>query len=199
MSDAETIAWYDARARDYADRFAAAKQDRHLAAFRARLPENARVLDLGCGPGHAAAQLAAEGHETEAWDAAKGMVALAARHPGVTARQARFGDLQAEARYHGIWANFSLLHAPRADFPGHIAAIARALRPGGVFHLGMKTGADAARDHLGRSYTFYTSAELEAALAAAGLAVVSRTTGAETGFAGTEDPFVILLAEKPHA
>ncbi len=199
MSDSQTIAWYDGMARDYAARFGAQKQDRSLAAFAARLPAGARVLDLGCGPGHAAAQLAAGGHSAEAWDAAEGMVALAARHPGVTARQARFEDLRAEAEYDGIWANFSLLHAPRADFPNHIAAIARALRPGGLFHLGMKTGEDSRRDHLGRNYTFHTQDQLEAALGDAGLRVLSRTTGREKGFAGTEDPFVILLSEKPHA
>lgn len=199
MSDHETIAVYDSRAQDYADRFNPQKEDRNLTAFIKRLPAGAPVLDLGCGPGNAAARLADAGFAVEAWDAAPGMIALAARHKGVAARQARFDDLDATGVYGGIWANFSLLHAPRKAFAHHITAISKALRPGGVFHIGMKTGADADRDGLGRAYTYYSIAELRAALSQAGLAVLSRQTGQDKGFAGTVDPWVILLAEKPDA
>ena len=55
--DPETIAVYDARARDYADMFDTENSGRHLRAFRETLPDGARVLDLGCGPGNTAAIL----------------------------------------------------------------------------------------------------------------------------------------------
>ena len=58
----------------------------------------------------------------------------------IDARLARFDELDAVARYDGIWANFSLLHAPRAEMPGNLARISRALRPGGWLHLGLKLG-----------------------------------------------------------
>lgn len=199
MSDAETIAVYDKRAQDYADRFSPLKEDRHLTAFIEKLPAASPVLDLGCGPGNAAARLADAGFTVDAWDAAPGMVAMTARHNGVTARLAQFDDLDATRHYGGIWANFSLLHAPRAAFPCHIAAISKALRPGGVFHIGMKTGTDADRDGLGRAYTYYSIAELEDALLQTGFTVISQHTGQDAGFAGTVDPWVILLAEKPSA
>lgn len=199
MSDPETIAVYDRRAQDYADRFSGPKEDRHLIAFIARLPAGAPVLDLGCGPGQASARLAEAGFAVEAWDAAAGMVALAALLNGVTARQARFDDLRAQGVYGGIWANFSLLHAPRQEFPVHLAAIFRALRPGGLLHLGMKTGTGQGRDRLGRAYSYYSIAELEDFLGRSGLTVLSRSTGEDAGLAGPVEPWAILLAEKPLA
>ena len=194
--DPETIAVYDARARDYAERFDAINPGRHLRAFLERLPENARVLDLGCGPGNAAAAMARTGHAAEAWDPSTEMIGLARLHQGVSARQASFDDLDAEAEYHGIWANFSLLHAPREKMDSHLAAIARALRPGGIFHIGMKTGDGAARDGIGRRYTFYSEQDLQARLARAGFSVTTRDAGADKGLAGTVDPWVVLLAHK---
>ena len=74
------------------------------------------------------------------------MVDLARRHPGVDAQLAGFDDVSGVAVYDGIWANFSLLHAPKADMPRHLAAVARALRPGGVLSIGLKTGTGEASD-----------------------------------------------------
>lgn len=57
------------------------------------------------------------------------MIALARQVPGITTRQARFDEITATAAYDGIWANFSLLHAPRAAFPGHLARLHRRCAP----------------------------------------------------------------------
>ncbi|MCV6591402.1 MAG: SAM-dependent methyltransferase, partial [Silicimonas sp.] len=98
--------------------------------------------------------------------------------------------------YDGIHANFSLLHAPKIEMPGHLGRISRALRPRGVFHIGMKTGTGEARDALGRFYAYYQEDELTALLAAAGLNVIAKDRGREKGLAGTVDPWMILLARK---
>lgn len=193
-ADPRTIAVYDAKAGDYADRFAANLPDRHLAAFIAALPEGARVLDLGCGPGTASAFLRAAGHQPDPVDASAAMVALANARHDIGARIGTFDDIAAVAEYDGVWANFSLLHAPRADLPRHLAALHRALKPDGLLHLGMKTGAGEARDSLDRYYSYYTVAELRALLTGAGFTVASCSEGHERGLAGTDDPFAILTA-----
>ncbi|ASP18865.1 tellurite methyltransferase [Antarctobacter heliothermus] len=169
MTDPETIRLYNARAKDYADVTEGAGPDATLRAFLAALPPKARVLDLGCGPGRSAGILAAAGHQVEAWDASEGMVALAAKRPGVTARLAEFNALTASAVYDAIWANFSLLHAPRAEMPRHLAAIRQALKPGGLAHVAVKEGTGSQRDTLGRLYTYYTEPELSLLLTQAGL------------------------------
>lgn len=192
--DARTIGVYEARAADYAARFGGHEPDPSLAEFSALLPPTARVLDLGCGPGHAALHLARAGHRVDAWDAAEAMIALVPDHPRIAPRRSGFDALTAEAVYDGVWANFSLLHATRNALPGHLAAIARALTPGGLLHLAMKTGTGEARDRLGRRYTYYTEPELRGLLAAADLSVQACRRGADPGFAGPVEPWIALRA-----
>lgn len=196
MADERTIAVYNAKAGDYARMVDSGGPDQTLRDFIAALPEGARVLDLGCGPGAASAHMQAAGLAPDPVDASAEMVALARERHGLAARLATFDDLDAIALYDGVWANFSLLHAPRADLPRHIAAISRALRPGGLFHIGMKTGAGEARDPIGRFYTYVTIPELRALLEGAGFQIFRETTGKDRGLAGTLDPYVILQAGK---
>lgn len=195
MSDPETVAVYDSRAADYAEMTDAYnRSDPRLAAFVAACPAGGRVLDLGCGPGAAAAQMAAAGLTVEAEDASAAMVEMAAQHPGVTARQATFDDISGDALYDGIWANFSLLHAPRAAFPRHLAALHRALKRGGVFLIGLKLGKGEARDKIGRLYTYYTEGDLMDHLRAAGFTATDIKHGQGEGLDGTTAPWISVLA-----
>jgi SAM-dependent methyltransferase len=196
VSDPQTLAVYAAEAECYRAKFADKGADGHLTAFLERLPTGADILDLGCGPGRAAALMQAAGHRVTAWDATAEFVAQA-RALGVNAHLARFDDLTAETAFDGIWANFSLLHAPRTDMPRHLAAIATALRPGGVLHLGLKLGTGARRDALGRFYTYYTEPEIAGLVTAAGLTPVHTDHGTGSGLSGSTDPFLILTARKP--
>jgi SAM-dependent methyltransferase len=196
--DRRTIDVYEAKAADYAAMPLTEGQSRSLDGFLDRLPAGAHILDLGCGPGLQAERMLRRGFSVDAIDAAPGFVA-AARARGVAARLARFDEIDAIAQYDAVWASFSLLHAPRADLRGHLAALARALRPGGLLHLGMKLGEGAARDPLGRLYTYVTADEAEGLVAGAGLAILTRETGVSRGLAGTEDPFILLTAAKAPA
>ncbi len=194
--DDETLAAYAAHAKSYALRFRTDQPDPSLADFMAQLPAQGAVLDLGCGPGHASAFLRAAGFRPDPVDASPAMVALANRLHDIGARLCSFDDIVADAAYDGVWANFSLLHAARADLPRHLAALARALRPDGLLHLGMKTGAGEKRDRLGRLYTFVSVAELRLLVVQAGFDVLTVTEGAERGLADTLDPYVILTARR---
>lgn len=193
MTDDRTQQVYANRARDYADMQPEVPFP-SLRAFIAALPDGARVLDLGCGPGHDSAHMAKAGLIVDAMDASPEMIALANARPGVTARVARFDELDAVAQYGGIWASFSLLHAPRADMPRHLAAIARALKPQGLLGLSLKQGTGEARDSLGRFYTYYTEDELRTLLTDAGLIVASVTHGEGRGLDGTTAPWISVIA-----
>lgn len=194
MSDAETIAIYDAQADKYARMTASEARDRQLLAFIKALPSGGRVLDLGCGPGIASHVMAKAGLQVDATDASAEMVTMAATHPGVTAWQATFDQIRGAALYDGIWANFSLLHAPRAAMPRHLAALHQAIKPGGRFHIGVKTGTGESRDALGRFYTYYTEEELIGLLADAGFTTTNKTTGEGAGLSGEIAPWIVLTA-----
>ncbi|MEM6887471.1 MAG: class I SAM-dependent methyltransferase [Pseudomonadota bacterium] len=191
MSDDQTLQVYGEKAQDYAN-FGSKhlNGEGQLDAFIRALPAGGKALDLGCGPGAAAAAMAAAGLDAHAWDPVPEMVALAGSYAGVTAEVRSFDMLSGEAEWDGIWASFSLLHAPRTDMPGHLTDIHRALTPGGRFHVSVKTGAGAARDKLGRLYTYYSEAELDALLTAAGFSIIHRVTGADAGLSGEVSPWV---------
>ena len=193
MTDRETIGVYDAMAGEYAGKFDRAEPDRHLRAFLGRLPAGSHVLDLGCGPGQSAAFMLESGHTVDAVDASDAFVA-AARDRGVSARKATFDEISGSEIYGGVWANFSLLHAARKDFIRHLSAIALALTPGGLLHLGLKEGAGERRDKLGRFYTYYSEVELRGLLEDAGLIVISVDKGEEAGLAGKVEPWIIMVA-----
>jgi len=193
-ADARTLAAYALHTASYAERFSQSLPDRHLKAFMAALPPAAQVLDLGCGPANASATLRATGHHPDPVDASPEMVALANTRHAIGARLASFDDLDAMAAYDGIWANFSLLHAPRAALPRYLAAIHKALKPAGLFHLALKTGRGEHRDRLDRLYTFVTPQEITALLTATGFTILTTHQGSERGLAGTLDPFITLLA-----
>jgi SAM-dependent methyltransferase len=194
--DEPTLAAYGEKAGDYADLGMPPAALADLLVFLDRLSPGARVLDLGCGPGNAAEVMAARGFTVDAWDASPEMVAMAASRPGVTARRATFDELETQvAAWHGVWASFSLLHAPRADLPAHLHRIRRALRPGGTLYLGMKTGTGEGRDSLGRFYAYHGGPELFGHLRQAGFRARVLSSGRSVGLAGTLDPFVTLLAK----
>lgn len=196
MPDAKTIAWYDAAADQYDQLTRTGEPDARLRAFMALLPERGDVLDLGCGPARASVHMRAAGFRPDPVDASQGLIDLANRTHNIGARYMTFDDLDAVAAYDGVWANFSLLHAPHADLPRLLRAIATALRPGGIFHIGMKTGTGEKRDTLDRHYTYVVVQELRDLLTGAGFEILAEEETAERGAAGTMDPLVIMRARK---
>lgn len=194
-ADRTTLEVYRAEAARYDALPPSAAEAEALEAFLGLLPPGGSILDLGCGPGHHAAAMAARGFDVTAWDASETFLDMA-RAKGVRAERRSFDDLDAEAVFDGIWASFSLLHAPKAAFPRHVAAIARALRQPGHLFLGLKTGTGEHRDALGRFYAYYTEAELSAHLEAESFHILHSVTGHGVGLAGTVDPFVLVTARR---
>lgn len=192
MTNPDTLRIYDERAADYADMTGV--EDPLLRLFIRDLPDSGRVLDLGCGPGHHAAAMASTGLQVDAVDGSAEMVAIADAQPGVSARQAQFDAIENVDHYDGIWANFSLLHAPRADLPAHLARLHRALKPGGVFYIGMKLGEGEGPDTIGRFYVYYTQEELEQHMQDAGFTPTERHFGRDKGLDGTEHDWIVVAA-----
>lgn len=195
MKDKSTLDVYDQRASDYATHFGSTKPSKSLTRFMDYLPKGAKVLDLGCGPGDSAALMRDAGFVVDAVDASAGMIEQANTRYDLKATQATFDDLDAIDAYDGIWANFSLLHARKADFPRYLTAIHTALVSGGIFHIGtkLKTDQGEARDGIGRFYSYYETDELMAHLDTAGFTPVQTDTGKEVGLSGSNDPFILVL------
>lgn len=204
MSDRETLDAYDRLAEDYAKAFPTDAPGALLKAFIDAVPAAGSVLDYGCGPGFDAVLMQRAGLSVCAFDGSQSMVDMAREKIGPFVERALFDEMTARletapATLDGVWANFSLLHAPREDLPKHIHAIAHALRPGGVFHIALKTGTGLRRDRLSRLYTFLGEDELQHLVEKTGLMVIDKTTGRDKGLAGDVSPWIALLARKPLA
>ncbi len=104
------------------------------------------VVEVGCGPGHVTAYLAAAGADATGIDLTPEMVEQArARYP-----EGRYevGDLRALMRpaHESGWAAvlgwYSLIHLGPTELPGAVDALVRPLEPGGWLVLALHAGAE---------------------------------------------------------
>lgn len=175
---------YDALAAEYARHVAGElahkPMDRAwLQGFARGMAGRGLVADLGCGPGHVAAFLAAEGAGTLGLDISPAMVALArAAHPTLAWE---VGDLRAlgerPGRFAGAVAMYSLIHLEEAELPAALRACHRALIPGGVFRAAVHLGEGVLRPEamwgvpVRLGFRLFAEGALDDALRAAGFTV----------------------------
>jgi len=131
--------------------------------FTALLPAHGAVLDAGCGSGRDAKAFAEQGFQVEAFDASLELAALASQHSGLPVKVMRFQELDAVARYDGIWCCASLLHVPRAELPEVFRRLAQALKAGGMLYASFKYGQGEREDN-GRAFTDMREGEIAAML-----------------------------------
>ena len=157
--------------------------ERWLLGQVADLARPAPVIEVGCGPGHVTAHLAALGVKATGLDSSPGMIAEARRRfPEGTYQQ---GDLRSLLRpadadgWGAVLAWYSLVHFAPSELPEVIAGLVRPLRPGGWLVFGGHAGSGAHRvtEWLGQKVEFDIVAHEPGAVAAlfeaAGLLEVS--------------------------
>ncbi len=120
--------------------------------FLPLLPEQAQILDAGCGSGRDAKAFADFGHHVTAFDASPVLVSMAERHLGQPVQCLRFQDITWQKAFDGIWACASLLHVPAAELPYAMQRLCKALKPRGVLYASFKYGSGE-REHHGRRFT----------------------------------------------
>ena len=139
-SDSGTIKFYDDQAATYANWSKPSKPNKYLETMLQNLPNSGHVLDFGCGAGWASKAFLEAGFQVTAMDASKGLIEQVGQHPKLNAICAPFESLDAVAKFDGIWASYSLQHAPRDQMPDILARISKALKPNGVLYIGVQRG-----------------------------------------------------------
>jgi predicted TPR repeat methyltransferase len=106
-------------------------------AFRARLPAQARVLDLGCGTGHPIGTLlAAQGCLLHGIDRSAALLAEARRNlPHASFAQAELEDCTIGGPWHGVVCFDVLFHLPRSTHDAILQRVLESLTPGGMLVL----------------------------------------------------------------
>ncbi|MGG2461066.1 class I SAM-dependent methyltransferase [Streptomyces sp. RGM 3693] len=138
---------YDTVAEEYANRLcdelAGKPLDRALLSSLLEQTEpGATVADLGCGPGHVAAWLAAHGTKTVGVDLSDTMVEVGRhRYPTVEFRQGDLLELPAEdGEFGSAVAFYAIIHLEPGELHRAFKEVRRVLRPSGLlllsFHIG---------------------------------------------------------------
>ncbi len=111
-------------------------------AFRERLAPGARLLEIGAGTGQDSAYFQDEGLAVVAVDLSPAMVEHC-RAKGIEAHVMDFLHLNFPVgSFDAVFALNCLLHVPNHDLPAVLAAIRAAIRPGGLFFLGVYGGTE---------------------------------------------------------
>lgn len=194
--DPATFQFYTERAPHYTFSFASSHSPQ-LDSFLDRVTPGGCVLEIGCGGGQDSNRIRARGFGSEATDGVPAMVAKANERFDIGARVMRFDELDCEARYDALWAQACLLHCPRAELPGVLARIHRALKPGGWHFASFKLGDGEGRDLLGRLHNFPPAEWLRERYREAGFAIEDERLYAGKGSDGTQRDWIDLTLRKP--
>lgn len=146
--DARVRATYGAVASTYADNLTGELDDlafeRWLLDRVAAHAEGGPVVEVGCGPGHVTAYLAAAGADARGLDLTPDMVEEARRRfPGV---RYDVGDLRRLMRpetapgWRAVLAWYSLIHLAESELPAALMALLRPLDTGGLLVLALHAG-----------------------------------------------------------
>ena len=150
MGDNSTLDWY----RDHVNEFIGSTAEADLTAtyrlFVDYVPAGGQIMDLGCGAGNAALYFTQRGYQVLAAD-------------GCPVRCMRFDELDYTDTFDGIWACASLLHVRKAELPGILRLIHRALKKDGIFYASFKYG-DLERKANGRAFSDFTEEPLRTLL-----------------------------------
>ena len=98
-----------------------------------QVPQDARILDFGCGPGRDIKAFQELGHIAIGLDGSEAFCAMARAYSGseVWCQDFIALDLPKET-FDGIFANASLFHIPRSELPRVLGELFESLKSGGV-------------------------------------------------------------------
>jgi protein-L-isoaspartate O-methyltransferase len=180
LADRVTAAAYDAHAEDYAAGTSAMPDEvnANMVRFVDAVGTEARVLEIGTGPGRDAMEMERIGLSVRRTDVSEGFVSRLHAAGYVADRLDPLTDdltdpLRGGAPYDGVWANASLLHVRRELLPAVLERLAAVTRPGGALHVTLKGGEGARWSVHGnvsapRYFTFWREDALREVLTAAG-------------------------------
>ncbi|NNG82716.1 class I SAM-dependent methyltransferase [Acinetobacter sp. ANC 5378] len=148
----QTSNYYNQHAQAFFENTYQVEMESLYAPFLRYLPEQASILDLGCGSGRDILAFKKKGYQVEAIDYSAELVKKARELTNIEVRQQSFYDLAENNKYDGIWACASLLHCERDRLTEVLGLIFKALKPNGVCYMSFKYG-NTDREKEGCSFT----------------------------------------------
>lgn len=140
MKQTHTINYYNQNAAKFAAETAQVDFESTQKRFTDKLPENAAILDFGCGSGRDTKYFISQGYRVDATDGSAKLCELAGRYSGVKVKNMLFHELSEVERYDGIWACSSILHLPSDQLADVMRKMVTALKHNGVIYTSFKYG-----------------------------------------------------------
>lgn len=150
-----TTDYYEQNAQDFFDGTVSVDMSELYDRFLPLVPAGGLILDAGCGSGRDALSFQNKGYKVTAFDASETLCKLASGLLDQAVECMRFNELKRQGEFDAVWACASLLHVPRAELPGSIAALIESLKPDGVMYCSFKLGEEE-RESGGRFFTDMT-------------------------------------------
>ncbi len=158
-----TQRYYQQNAQDYFSSTAFLDTSPLYDHFIPLLPDNAHLLDAGCGSGRDTKAFLKRGYRVTAFDACHELVALATKHTGIAVQYSTFTEFTSTTLFDGIWACASLLHVPHKEMINTLCHLGQLLKAGSYFYCSFKTsGPEQTED--GRRFTHFNLGEMKTLL-----------------------------------
>lgn len=164
LNQLSTYFYYDTEAESYTTETLAFNMKGKYSSFFDDLPENASVLDIGCGSGRDCLVFQSSGYDVTAIDVSEKIARVASKNLRQEVSVKSCFNMNFENEFDGVWACASLLHCPKSEFPSAIENIIRGLKPLGRAYISLKKGDGELLDKKGRHFSFYEQLELDAIL-----------------------------------
>ena len=132
--------YYDENGQEFFDGTVNTDMSSHHDEFLKYLPENAHILDAGCGSGRDAKKFEDLGYEVTAIDGSKKMCELASKYSGIDVKHMQFQEIEFADEFDGIWASASLLHVPTSEMEMVLEKLKKSLKKDGIFYASFKLG-----------------------------------------------------------
>ena len=156
----QTIRYYNKNAEDFISGTITADMRDAYTEFLNLLPQNAYILDFGCGSGRDTAAFLDRGYRVDAADGSEELCRKASELTGIPVKHMLFQELEAESLYDGIWACASILHLPQDELKEVLYRIAGALKQEGILYTSFKYGSFQG-ERGGRYFTDFTEDSLQ--------------------------------------
>ena len=136
----ETLQYYENNAESFISGTVNADMSDARQRFLKLLPENALILDFGCGSGRDTKAFLEHGYRVDAVDGSAELCRQASDYTGICVRQMLFQELDISNYYDGVWACASILHLSKIEISDVLKRISNALKPGGILYTSFKYG-----------------------------------------------------------
>lgn len=155
-----TLKYYNENAQLYCEQTLVGNLQENYEKFLNRLPENAYILDFGCGSGRDSKYFMDNGYNVKAIDGSLEMCKLASKYIGKEVVCMRFDELDDINIYDGIWACSSILHIEKEKLSNVLIKMINALKVNGVIYTSFKIG-EGYEIKEGKYYNYLTKTEME--------------------------------------